>query len=122
MTPYCPRYDLRPFALLLAFEYFLDCLEYEGVGSFCSVVGLRVVYICEFHLRSDLLTKILEHGTIEILGIVDGDLLRNSVTTVDVLPEKFQNGGGGYVCYWFRFDPFGEVLDCDNGEGVVSLC
>jgi hypothetical protein len=68
------------------------------------------------------MTEILEHGTIKILGVVDGDLLRNSITTGDALLEKFLDAGGGYVCYWFRFDPFGEVLDCDNGEGVVSLC
>jgi hypothetical protein len=66
--------------------------------------------------------EILEYSTIEILGIVDGDLLRNSVTTDDALLEKILDGGGGYICYWFRFNPFGEVFDCDNGEGVVSLC
>jgi hypothetical protein len=37
------------------------------------------------------------------------------------LPEKFLDGGGGYIGYWFRFNPFGEVLDCDDSEGVVSL-
>jgi hypothetical protein len=42
--------------------------------------------------------EILEHNTIKILGVVDGDLLRNSVMT-DVLPEKFLDGGGGYICY-----------------------
>jgi hypothetical protein len=68
------------------------------------------------------MTEILEHGTIKILGIVDGDLLRNSITTDDVLPGKFLDGGRGYICYWFRFNPFDRVLDCDNGEGVVSLC
>jgi hypothetical protein len=68
------------------------------------------------------MTEILEHSTIEILGIVDGDLLRNSIMTDDVLPEKFMDGGGGYIYYWFCFNPFGEVLDCDNDEGVVSLC
>jgi hypothetical protein len=36
--------------------------------------------------------------------------------------KKNLDGGGGYICYWFRFNPFGEVHDCDNGEGVVSLC
>jgi hypothetical protein len=70
----------------------------------------------------DLMIEILEHGTIEILGIVDGDLLRNSVTTDDVLPKKFLEGGRCYICYWFCFNPFGEVLDYDNGECVVSLC
>jgi hypothetical protein len=68
------------------------------------------------------MTEILEHSTIKILGIVDGDLLRNSVPIDDILPEKFSDGGGGYVCYWFHFNPFGEVLYYDSGEGVVSLC
>jgi uncharacterized FAD-dependent dehydrogenase len=65
--------------------------------------------------------EILEHSTIKILGIIDSDLLRNSVTTDDVLLEKNLDGGRGYICYWFCFNPFGEVLNCDNGEGVVSL-
>jgi hypothetical protein len=81
-----------------------------------------VIYRCEGDLRPDLMTEILEHDTIEILDIVDGDLLRNSVTLDDVLSEKFLDGGGGYSCYWFHFNPFSEVLDCDNGESVVSLC
>jgi hypothetical protein len=68
------------------------------------------------------MTEILEHSTIGILGIVNGDLLRNSVMTDDVLPEKFMDGGGGYICYWFRFNPSGEVLNWDNGKGVVILC
>jgi hypothetical protein len=67
-------------------------------------------------------TEILEHGTIEILGIVDGDLLRNSVATDDVLTEKFLDCGGGYIGHRFRFNPFGEVLHYDDGEGVISLC
>jgi hypothetical protein len=54
--------------------------------------------------------EILEHGTIEILGVVHGDLLRNSVVTYDVLPEKFLDGGRGYISYWSHF------------EGVVCLC
>jgi hypothetical protein len=81
-----------------------------------------VIYRCKGDLRPDLMSKILEHGTIEILGIVDGDFLRNSVMTDGVMPEKFLDGGRGYICYWFRFNPFGEVLNCNNGEGVVSLC
>jgi hypothetical protein len=81
-----------------------------------------VIYRCKGDLHPDLMTEILEDSTIEILGIVDGDLLRNSVTTNDVLQEKFLDGGRGYICYWFHFIPFGEVLDCDNSEGVVSLC
>jgi hypothetical protein len=81
-----------------------------------------VVYRCKGDLHPDLVTEILKHGTIEILGIVDGDLLRDSVATYDVLPEKFLDCGGGYISYRLRFNPFGEVLHCDNGEGVISLC
>jgi hypothetical protein len=121
VTPYCPWYDLRPFVLLLAFEYFLDCLKNQGVGSLHCPVGLRVIYRCEGDLRPDLMTEILEHITIEILGLVDSYLLRDSVMTDDVLPEKFLNSGRGYNGYWLCFNPFGEVLDCDNGECVVSL-
>jgi hypothetical protein len=47
--------------------------------------------------------------------------LRNSVTTDDVLPEKFLNSGKGYIGYRLGFNPFGKVLDRNNGEGVVSL-
>jgi hypothetical protein len=69
-----------------------------------------------------LVTKILEHGTIKILGIVNSDLLRNSTMTDDVLPEKFMDGSGCYIGYMFCFNPFDEVLHCDDGEGVISLC
>jgi hypothetical protein len=68
------------------------------------------------------MTEILEHSTIKILDIVNGDLLRNSIPIDDILLEKFLDDGRGYVCYRFRFNPFGEVLYYDNGEGVVSLC
>jgi hypothetical protein len=67
------------------------------------------------------MAEILKHGTIKIIGIIDGYLLRDSVTTNDVLLENFLDGGGGYIGYWLRFNPFGQVLDCDNGEGLVSL-
>jgi hypothetical protein len=121
VTPYCPLHDLHPFALLLTFEYFFDCLKNQGVVSLHCTVGLWVIYRCEGDLHPDLVTEILKHGTIKILGIVNYYLLRDSVTTDDSLLEKFLDGGGGYIGYWLRFNPFGEVLDCDNGEGVVSL-
>jgi hypothetical protein len=35
--------------------------------------------------------------------------------------KKILDGGGGYIGYWLCFNPFGEVFDCDNGEGVVSV-
>jgi hypothetical protein len=65
---------------------------------------------------------ILEHGTIEIVGIIDSDLLRNSIAIDDALPEEFLDRGGGYIGYRLRFNPFGEVFHYDNGESVVSLC
>jgi hypothetical protein len=81
-----------------------------------------VVYRCEGDLRPDLVTEIIEHGTIKILDVVDGDLLWNSIATDDVLPEEFLDGGGGYVGYRLRFYPFGEVFHYDDDESVVSLC
>jgi hypothetical protein len=65
--------------------------------------------------------RVLEHGTIKTLGIVDSCLLRDSVASDDVLPKKFLNSGKGYIGYRLCFNPFGKVLDRDNGEGVVSL-
>jgi hypothetical protein len=53
---------------------------------------------------------------------VNGDLLWNSITTDDILPKEFLDSSRGYVGDGLRFDPFGEVLHCDNGKGVVSLC
>jgi hypothetical protein len=81
-----------------------------------------VVYRCEGDLCPDLMIEILDHGAIKVLGIVNGDLLRNSIATNDVLPEKFLNCGRGYIGYRFCFNPFGEVLHCDDGIGVISLC
>jgi hypothetical protein len=81
-----------------------------------------VVYRCEGDLHPDLVAKILEHGTIEILGIADGDLLTDSIATDDILPEKSLDGGGAYVGYMLCFNPFGEVFHCHNGKGVISLC
>jgi hypothetical protein len=54
-----------------------------------------VIYRCKGDLRPDLMTEIIEHSTIKILGIFNGDLLRNSIMTDDVLPEKILDGGGG---------------------------
>jgi hypothetical protein len=121
VTPYCPWHDLCPFSLLLTFEYFLDCLKNQGISLLNCSVGLQVVYICEGDLRPDLVTEILERGTIKILDIIDGDLLRDSVAIDDVLPEKFLDCGGGYISYKLHFNPFGEVLHCDDGEGVIFL-
>jgi hypothetical protein len=67
------------------------------------------------------MAEILEHGTIKILGVVNYDLLWNSVATDDVLPEEFLNGGRGYVGNRLRFDPHGEVLHYDYSKSVISL-
>jgi hypothetical protein len=94
----------------------------QGIRSLNYSVGLWVAYICKRDLRPNLVIEILQHGTIKILGIVDGDLLRNSVAIDDVLPEEFLDGGGGYVCYRLHFNPFSEVFHCDDGKSVISLC
>jgi hypothetical protein len=77
-------------------------------GRYSPSTGM--VYRCEGDLRPDLMAEILEHGTIEIPGIVNGDLLWNSIALDDVLPEEFLDGGGGYVGNRFCLNPFGEVL------------
>jgi hypothetical protein len=48
-----------------------------------------MVYRCEGDLRSDLMAEILEHATVKILGVVDYDLLRDSIATYNVLPNFF---------------------------------
>jgi hypothetical protein len=67
-------------------------------------------------------TEILEHATIKILSIVDCDLLRNSVTTDDGLPEFFLYSYRGHIGDQLHFDPLGEVFHCYNNESVISLC
>jgi hypothetical protein len=67
-------------------------------------------------------TKIFEHCTIKILGVINVDQLRDSERTDDVLPEKNLDGGGGYISYSLRFNPFGEVLYYVNGKGVIPMC
>jgi hypothetical protein len=122
VTPYCPRHDFRPFTILLTFEYFLDCLKNQGIISLNCSISLRVVYRCEGNLRPDLVAKILEHDTVKILGVVDCDLLWDSISTDDVLPKEFLDGCGGYVGNGLRFNPLCELLHCYNCESVISLC
>jgi hypothetical protein len=47
-----------------------------------------MLYICEGNLRTNLVTKIPEHVTVKVFGIVNCDLLWDSVTTNNVLLEK----------------------------------
>jgi hypothetical protein len=80
-----------------------------------------MVYECEGDIWPNLMAEIPEHGTVKILGVVDHDLLWDSIVTNDVLPEEFFDGSRDYVGNGLRFNPFGEVLHCDYGKIVVSL-
>jgi hypothetical protein len=81
-----------------------------------------VVYRCEGDFCPNPMAEILEYDTVKILSVVNGDLLWNFIATDDVLPKEFLDGGRGYVGNGLRFNPFGEVLHCDDSKSVVSLC
>jgi hypothetical protein len=48
---------------------------------------------------------ILEHVIVKLLGIVNGDLSRNTKMANDVSSEKLLNGHGAYVGDWLRLNP-----------------
>jgi hypothetical protein len=121
MTPYCFWHDLRPFAFLFTLEYFLDLFEYQGIGPLYCAIGLEVTYLCEYDLHSDLLTKILEHCTVEVLCVVDYDVSGDAVMADDVLPKEFSDFCRGYIGERLCFDPLHEIFDRHYGEGVVAL-
>jgi hypothetical protein len=81
-----------------------------------------VVYRCEGNLRPDLVIEILEDATVEILGVIDHDLLWNSLMTDDVLPEIFLYSCRGYIGDRLRFNPLSELFHRYNGKSVISLC
>jgi hypothetical protein len=81
-----------------------------------------VVYICEGDLRTYLVAEILEHAAVKVLGIVDCDLLWNTIAEDNVLPEKFLYSCRGHVSDRLHLDPFGEMFHCYYGESVISLC
>jgi hypothetical protein len=122
VAPHGPKHDFCPFTLLFTFEYFLDGFENQAIVPLNCSIGLQVVYRCEGDLRPNPMAKILEHSTIKILGVVDHDLLWNSVATDDVLPEEFLNGGRCYVGNRLCFNPLCEVLHRDYSESILSLC
>jgi hypothetical protein len=80
-----------------------------------------MVHRCEGNLCANFVKEILEHVTVKILGIVNCDLLWDSVTTNDVLPEFFFDCLRGYIGDGLRLDPFHEVFHRHYGEGVVAL-
>jgi hypothetical protein len=89
VAPHCFWHGLGPFAFLLAFEYFLDCFKYQGVGTFSHTIRLMVIHRWECNLHSDLLAKILEHCTVKVLCIVDYYVPGDTTAADDLLPEKF---------------------------------
>jgi hypothetical protein len=68
-----------------------------------------------------LMVEILAHATIKILGVVNCDLLWNSIVIDGILSEEFLDGHRGYIGDGLCFNPLGEIFYCYNGEGVVSL-
>jgi hypothetical protein len=121
VAPHCSWHNLCPFAFFLTFEYFLDCLKYQGVGPFDYVIGLRMVYKCECHLCSNLLTKVLEHCVVNAFCIVYYDVAGDVVMTNAILPEKLLDGCGANIRDKLRLNPLCEVFHCHNGEGVIPL-
>jgi hypothetical protein len=81
-----------------------------------------VIYRCKGNLCSDLLTQILEHCIVEVLGVVDCNVLGNAVAIDDILLEELFNSCGDDVCDRFFLNPLCEVLDCHHDEGVIALC
>jgi hypothetical protein len=67
-------------------------------------------------------TAILEHATIKVLTGVGYDLLQNSVTTDNVLPEKILYSCRGHVSDRLCFYPLGEIFHRYYDKSVVSLC
>jgi hypothetical protein len=80
-----------------------------------------MVYGCEGNLRANLVAEILEHVTLEVFGIVNCDLLRDSIATDNISLEKLLDGCRGYVGDELGLDPFCKVFHCHNGEGVIPL-
>jgi hypothetical protein len=93
-----------------------------NIGSLHYSIGLRVIQICEGDLSPNLVTEILEHCAVEVLGVIDYNLLRNPVAADDDLLEMFLDGCGTYISYDLCLNPHGKVLDCNDGEGVIGLC
>jgi hypothetical protein len=80
-----------------------------------------MVYGCEGDLRSDLVIEILQHVTVKILGVVNCDLLWDSIAIDNVLPENFFDCHGGCIGDRLWLNPFCEVFHCHNAKGVIAL-
>jgi hypothetical protein len=121
VTPYY-LWHVWPICLFHTFKNFIYHFKHQGVGPLYVPIGLRVVYGCEGDLCSDLMAKILEQYAVEILGIINCDVLGNTITTDDILLEELFDSCGAYVCDRFCLNPLHEVLDCHDSEGVIVLC
>jgi hypothetical protein len=66
--------------------------------------------------------EILEHAVVKVLGVVDFDLLRNSIATDNVLPKDFFDGHRGYVGDKLRLNPLREVFHCHDGAINCEGC
>jgi hypothetical protein len=122
MATYLSWHGLRPFAFLLAFKYFLDCLKYQGVGPFNYDVGLRMLHECECYLHSDLLTKVFEHCVVKVIYIVDYDVAGDAVMANDILSEKLFDGCRAYIYDRLRLNPLREVFHFRNDKCVIPPC
>jgi hypothetical protein len=89
-----PSTSLHPFALFLVFKDFLDCFKYQCVGSLYCVIGLRVIDGSEGYLHPDLMAEVLEHVSVKLFAIVNGDFSRDAVAVDDVLPKEFLDSYG----------------------------
>jgi hypothetical protein len=58
---------------------------------------------------------------VKLLAIVNCELRRDSEPTNNVLPEEFLGRLRCYYGYCPRLDPFGKILDGDEGELEVPL-
>jgi hypothetical protein len=58
---------------------------------------------------------------VELFGIVDSDFSQYAIAADDVLPEKFLDSRGAYVWDGLHLNPFCEILNHYNSEGVDAL-
>jgi hypothetical protein len=72
-------------------------------------------------LGADGEAKILEVLAIKLLAIVNCEFGRDSEAANNVLPEEFLGSLRCYHGYSPRLDPFGKILDGDEGELEVPL-
>jgi hypothetical protein len=67
------------------------------------------------------MVEIHQHVIVELLGIVNGDLFWDAVAIDYVLLEEFLDSHGAYICDRLHLDPFHEIVDHYDSEGVVVV-